>query len=212
MRLPTALFLLAYSLGTLARHRLDHDSHIYYVLQHDPLGDASLDECALHLGLDVVGQVGELEHHWITRTTRLSLDTRSGEDRVYTTFRELHRRIIHDRNSSHVARRVVSSVKMLQRQELRQRIKRDMSLVHRQQGDTSSPSRAVAQRLGIVDPIFPEQWHIINDQYPQHSMNVTGLWEQGITGKGIISAMVDDGLDYESDDLAANFVSDNLFR
>lgn len=37
-------------------------------------------------------------------------------------------------------------------------------------------------------------------------MNVAGVWEMGITGKGIISAMVDDGLDFESPDLADNFV------
>ena len=38
-------------------------------------------------------------------------------------------------------------------------------------------------------------------------MNVTALWEEGITGKGVITAFVDDGLDYTSEDLAANFVS-----
>jgi subtilisin family serine protease len=38
-------------------------------------------------------------------------------------------------------------------------------------------------------------------------MNVTGLWKEGVTGKGVISALVDDGLDYESDDLKPNFVS-----
>jgi subtilisin family serine protease len=42
-------------------------------------------------------------------------------------------------------------------------------------------------------------------------MNVTGLWKEGVTGKGVISALIDDGLDYESDDLKANFVS-LLFR
>ncbi|CAL1705543.1 unnamed protein product [Somion occarium] len=36
-------------------------------------------------------------------------------------------------------------------------------------------------------------------------MNVTAVWEMGITGKGVISALVDDGLDYNSDDIAANF-------
>jgi kexin len=38
-------------------------------------------------------------------------------------------------------------------------------------------------------------------------MNVTGLWKEGVTGKGVISALVDDGLDYESEDLKPNFVS-----
>jgi subtilisin family serine protease len=38
-------------------------------------------------------------------------------------------------------------------------------------------------------------------------MNVTGLWDMGITGNGVITALVDDGLDYESEDLADNFVS-----
>ena len=36
---------------------------------------------------------------------------------------------------------------------------------------------------------------------------VTPIWDMGITGKGVITALVDDGLDYNSDDLAANFVS-----
>ncbi|OBZ65694.1 Protease KEX1 [Grifola frondosa] len=36
-------------------------------------------------------------------------------------------------------------------------------------------------------------------------MNVTPVWDMGITGKGVITALVDDGLDYTSDDLAANF-------
>jgi kexin len=38
-------------------------------------------------------------------------------------------------------------------------------------------------------------------------MNVTRLWDMDITGTGVITALVDDGLDYESEDLADNFVS-----
>jgi kexin len=43
-------------------------------------------------------------------------------------------------------------------------------------------------------------------------MNATGVWEDGVTGKGIISALVDDGLDFTSDDLAPNFVSLRHFQ
>lgn len=59
--------------------------------------------------------------------------------------------------------------------------------------------------MGITDPEFGRQWHIVNDASPHNMMNVTGVWDMGITGKGVISALVDDGLDYTSDDLAANF-------
>jgi kexin len=37
---------------------------------------------------------------------------------------------------------------------------------------------------------------------------VTGVWEQGITGKGAVVAIIDDGLDANSEDLAVNFVSE----
>jgi kexin len=37
-------------------------------------------------------------------------------------------------------------------------------------------------------------------------MNVTPVWDMGYTGKGVITALIDDGLDSESDDLKDNFV------
>jgi kexin len=64
----------------------------------------------------------------------------------------------------------------------------------------------VAQRFGIVDPLFSQQWHIVNEVYPQHVLNITGLWDLGFTGKNVTSSVIDDGLDYTSEDLAANFV------
>jgi kexin len=66
----------------------------------------------------------------------------------------------------------------------------------------------LASRLGIVDPIFPDQWHLVNEGFPEHMMNVTPVWEElGITGKGVYVAMVDDGVDYDHDDIKDNFVS-----
>ncbi len=38
-------------------------------------------------------------------------------------------------------------------------------------------------------------------------LNAAPVWESGNAGEGVIAAMVDDGLDFESDDLADNFVS-----
>ncbi|SCU99478.1 LAFA_0G24300g1_1 [Lachancea sp. 'fantastica'] len=63
----------------------------------------------------------------------------------------------------------------------------------------------VKDRLSIEDPLFDKQWHLINTNFPGHDVNVTGLWYENITGHGIVAAIVDDGLDFESDDLADNF-------
>ena len=61
------------------------------------------------------------------------------------------------------------------------------------------------EQFQIQDPEFASQWHLINPSYPSHDVNVTGVWAQNITGNGVVAAVIDDGLDYESKDLADNF-------
>jgi kexin len=63
----------------------------------------------------------------------------------------------------------------------------------------------VQQTLNISDPMFPQQWHLVNPLQPGHDLNITGVWYQGITGKGVAVAVVDDGLDMDHDDLKANY-------
>jgi kexin len=94
-------------------------------------------------------------------------------------------------------------VPYLERQTLRRRHKRAPPS---QRPPSSTSSEGVAARLGIQDPLFSKQWHLVNDDHPEHMMNVVPVWDMGYTGKGVISSLVDDGLDYTSDDLAANFV------
>ena len=70
---------------------------------------------------------------------------------------------------------------------------------------------AVAKRLGIKDPQFPEQWSLINKENPMYSLNVVPVWEDlKYTGKGVITAVVDDGLMADHKDLESNFVRTNL--
>lgn len=63
----------------------------------------------------------------------------------------------------------------------------------------------LARALDIEDPIFPKQWHLFNPVQPGHDINVTGLWFQNITGEGIRVAVIDDGLDMDTEDLKNNF-------
>ncbi len=221
MLLPLSLLLgllahRALVLGTPAKR--SYDTHNYYVLEHDPsaTSGASLDVIAQSLGVEVVEQVGELKDFWLVRTLKPPYNVRRGEqvDRVLRAYEDLRAVANQEQDSSltirseaHNARRIVSPIRYFSKQTLRRRVKRAPPSIS--PPDVAS-ERAIAARLGIQDPLFPRQWHLINDEHPEHMMNVTGLWDMGYTGKGVISSFVDDGLDYNSEDLKANFVSNLL--
>ncbi|KAI0822765.1 peptidase S8/S53 domain-containing protein [Trametes gibbosa] len=207
MRLPLSLILAIQSVIAVAPAKRYYDTHDYYVLEHDPLAGASLAECAGTLGVEVVEQAGELSNHWLVRIPK-GLAKRDSDpvlrslDNVRRTAEASH---ISSRSEDELRRRKVAfAVRNVFPQALRQRVKRAPPPIRPPPEDFES-SAAAAERLGIQDPDFGKQWHIVNDQYPEHQMNVTRVWDMGITGKGVITALVDDGLDYTSDDLAANF-------
>ncbi|ODQ78749.1 hypothetical protein BABINDRAFT_180966 [Babjeviella inositovora NRRL Y-12698] len=63
-----------------------------------------------------------------------------------------------------------------------------------------------AKSLAINDPLFEKQWHLVNRAFPGKDLNVTGVWiEKNITGRGVVTALVDDGLDFTSKDLEHRF-------
>ncbi|CAH7681036.1 peptidase S8/S53 domain-containing protein [Phakopsora pachyrhizi] len=124
--------------------------------------------------------------------------------------------------SSLSIRQLTLSVRSLDRQHLRRRHKRD--LIYVPSDDDSGPiilitknhlprsaqserltTTTAAKKYNIIDPLWPKQWHLVNDILPHHMINVTGVWDMGITGKNVSVAIVDDGLDMNSDDLKPNF-------
>lgn len=56
------------------------------------------------------------------------------------------------------------------------------------------------------DPLWPKQWHLFNRKIPGHDVNVVPVWEQGISGKGVVVCIIDDGIDYSHVDLKGKFV------
>ncbi|KAH7923465.1 hypothetical protein BV22DRAFT_1036240 [Leucogyrophana mollusca] len=219
--LPLVLTLLVHQWAIASPPtRRSYSTHDYYVLEHNPLAGATLAECAQELGLEVVEQAGELANTWLARTAKLmsGISTRTASDGVMDKFETLRLRSISHQGSDISsrtdeqleARRIASSIKHLSLQTPRQRSKRDGSHLERAPPppattDPTKTSEAIAARLGFVDPLFTKQWHIVNNDNPRHMMNVTGVWEMGITGTGVITSLVDDGLDYRSKDLADNF-------
>lgn len=63
----------------------------------------------------------------------------------------------------------------------------------------------IAEEFNIKDPLFKEQWHIMNPWYKGNDVNVTQLWRENVTGKNVTVAIVDDGVEYENQDLKDNF-------
>ncbi|KAH8926439.1 hypothetical protein BT69DRAFT_1239069, partial [Atractiella rhizophila] len=209
-------------------------THTYYVLSLPPSSSPSLwlstyfpsaqnnggsghdrHEVGVEGGMTVelVEPVGELEGEWLVRV---------GHEHV-STFEKRHAALEKLRKRGDFLSSVSSPSWKLTKQVVRQRTKRilplhpfdahqdlevEVEVERRAPPPVNKLSSTVARRLRIEDPLWDKQWHLVNDEIAENSINVTGLWEGGITGKGVRVAIVDDGLDLYSDDLSANFFAE----
>lgn len=86
------------------------------------------------------------------------------------------------------------------------RVKRGMrSAIPAATPDKSDPNVGKAP----TDPYFPLQWYLRNTGQnggkPRLDLNVQAAWDQGITGKNVTTAIMDDGVDYMHPDLKFNY-------
>jgi len=60
-----------------------------------------------------------------------------------------------------------------------------------------------------TDPLFQHQWYLKNEGQnggkPKLDLNVAAAWAQGVTGKNVTTAIMDDGVDYMHPDLIHNY-------
>ncbi|NXS98928.1 PCSK4 convertase, partial [Jacana jacana] len=65
--------------------------------------------------------------------------------------------------------------------------------------------RRVKRSVGVVptDPWFHKQWYMNNDINPD--LNILSAWSKGYTGLGVVLTILDDGLEKDHPDLAANY-------
>ncbi|KAK4324916.1 hypothetical protein Pmani_004476 [Petrolisthes manimaculis] len=59
--------------------------------------------------------------------------------------------------------------------------------------------------VDFADPLFEKQWHLRNTKLGQYDLNVVGVWESGITGRGVTVCVIDDGLEWRHPDLRDNY-------
>lgn len=81
----------------------------------------------------------------------------------------------------------------------------DSGLFERASDSSQQIIEDAREEFGIDDPKFSEQWHLVNAQFPGEDVDVLPVWRQNITGKGVVTAIVDDGLDFENPDLKNSF-------
>ena len=198
--------------GTTLPAKRFYDTHNYYVLEQrsDTTAAASLTEVARSLGVEIVERAGELEDTWLVRTLKPEFEARDGEDTldpVLSAFENLRLKasspFVARSEEAISARQIVSAVSFLERQTPAELVKRAPPPIR---PPTPTSAQGVANRLGLKDPLFTEQWHIINDEFPDHMMNITSVWDMGLTGKGVVTAFIDDGLDFDTEDLKDAFV------
>jgi len=71
------------------------------------------------------------------------------------------------------------------------------------------PLSELEQDPDPTDPLFQHQWYLKNTGQnggkPKLDLNVQQAWAQGITGKNITTAIMDDGVDYMHPDLIRNY-------
>ncbi|XP_021027491.1 proprotein convertase subtilisin/kexin type 7 [Mus caroli] len=61
------------------------------------------------------------------------------------------------------------------------------------------------------DPKYPQQWHLNNRRSPGRDINVTGVWERNVTGRGVTVVVVDDGVEHTVQDIAPNYCPEGSY-
>ncbi|CCU77974.1 unnamed protein product [Blumeria hordei] len=213
MRLHSLLCLVG--LGQLCsattKRARDYNTQDYYVLHIESGIPPS--QVAARLELVYEGELGNLADHHIFSSHKQE------EDIVQIS---LNKRRQFKRNYNDID--MLDGVRFAQKQRVKPRMEKRGLVApnprdHKawtERRDTPVPELVakqseVANKLDIRDPIFNDQWHLLNVVQQGHDVNVTGVWLQGVTGHNATVAIVDDGLDMYSDDLKENYFSEGSY-
>uniref|UniRef100_A0A8C4QRJ3 Proprotein convertase subtilisin/kexin type 7 n=1 Tax=Eptatretus burgeri TaxID=7764 RepID=A0A8C4QRJ3_EPTBU len=59
--------------------------------------------------------------------------------------------------------------------------------------------------LTFNDPKYSKQWHLHNMRTPGMDLNLQDVWAQGVTGRGVVLAVIDDGLQHSLAEIQDNY-------
>ncbi|XP_072272237.1 neuroendocrine convertase 1 [Pyxicephalus adspersus] len=143
-----------------------------------PGGPDEAQALADDLGYDYVGQIGSLHNHFLFK------------------HREHPRRS--RRSAPHFTKRLTDDdrVSWAEQQYIKQRTKRGYVM------------KTDSEDL-FNDPMWKNQWYLrdtrINPTLPKLDLHIIPVWRRGITGKGSVITVLDDGLEWNHTDIYANY-------
>ncbi|KAI8983105.1 peptidase S8/S53 domain-containing protein [Pilobolus umbonatus] len=197
-------------------HKRDYTQRHYYTL-HSTINDneISIKRLCTLLNTDYEGKVGELpDYYWMsTDSASATVDVlhqwnimKSLPATHHTSWIETIDRIDRQLPTEYLHRRALSidDIPIIENIPEEQRIN-NISL------EGTDDFNLIKGELGITDPGFDNQWYLLNRMEPGNDLNITGVWGQGITGRGVTVAVVDDGLDRTHADLKDNYVASNSY-
>uniref|UniRef100_A0A8C8ZD01 Neuroendocrine convertase 1 n=1 Tax=Prolemur simus TaxID=1328070 RepID=A0A8C8ZD01_PROSS len=142
-----------------------------------PGGPAAASAIAEELGYDLLGQIGSLENHYLFKHKNHPRRSR--------------------RSALHITKRLSDDDRVIwaEQQYEKERSKR-------------SALRDSAVNL-FNDPMWNQQWYLQDTRMtaalPKLDLHVIPVWQKGITGKGVVITVLDDGLEWNHTDIYANY-------
>ncbi|KAG9487990.1 hypothetical protein GDO78_007669 [Eleutherodactylus coqui] len=142
-----------------------------------PGGPKEAELLARELGYELLGPIGSLENHYLFRV--------SAHPRRFR------------RSLPHITKRLTDDdrVSWAEQQYIKERSKR-------------SVLKQNTENL-FDDPMWSQQWYLqdtrVNPSMPKLDLHVIPVWKKGITGKGVVVTILDDGLEWNHTDIYANY-------
>nr|KAF6441783.1 proprotein convertase subtilisin/kexin type 1 [Rousettus aegyptiacus] len=132
---------------------------------------------AEELGYDLLGQIGSLENHYLFKHKNHPRRSR--------------------RSALHITKRLSDD---------------DRVIWAEQQYEKDRSKRSVLKDSALNlfnDPMWNQQWYLqdtrMTSSLPKLDLHVIPVWQKGITGKGVVITVLDDGLEWNHTDIHANY-------
>ncbi|XP_004406658.1 PREDICTED: neuroendocrine convertase 1 [Odobenus rosmarus divergens] len=142
-----------------------------------PGGPEAASAIAKELGYDLLGQIGSLENHYLFKHKNHPRRSR--------------------RSALHITKRLSDD---------------DRVIWAEQQYEKERSKRSVLRDSALNlfnDPMWNQQWYLQDTRMtaalPKLDLHVIPVWQKGITGKGVVITVLDDGLEWNHTDIYENY-------